>query len=154
MNDVEGPIFIRLANRGRDYSKPTEQIYDADVKTEGRAPGKVKNIRISNIRATVTGDVYKRQGIMISGIPGHYIEDVVLENVDITYPGAGFVVDQPVPERIAQYPEAFFFGTLPSWGAYIRHARDIEFKNVTMRTLTDDPREKIVQVDVEGFVQN
>ncbi|MFC1652245.1 glycoside hydrolase family 28 protein [Planctomycetota bacterium] len=154
MNDVEGPIFIPLANRGRTYEKPTEQIYGQDVKAEGLPPGTVKNIRISNIRATVTGEKYDRQGIMISGIPGHYIEDVALENIDITYPGSGPVVEKEVAEDIARYPEQFFFGTLPSWGAYIRHARNVEFKNVTMSTLIPDPREKIVQVDVEGFVEH
>jgi polygalacturonase len=154
MNDVEGPIFIRLGNRGRTYAAPTEQIYGKDVKTEGLAPGIVKNIRISRIRATVTGDKFDRQGIMISGIPGHCVEDVVLEDIDITYPGGGPAVEKDVPEDIARYPEPFFFGTLPSWGAYIRHTRDVEFKNVTMRTRTPDPRKRIVQVDVEGFVEH
>ncbi|NJB83493.1 glycosyl hydrolase family 28 protein [Wenyingzhuangia aestuarii] len=30
-NNVEGPIFIRLGNRGRTYEKPTEQVYGSNM---------------------------------------------------------------------------------------------------------------------------
>lgn len=156
MNEVEGPLFIRLANRGRTYVKPTEQIYGQDVKTEGRLAGRVKNIRISNIQATVTGEKYDRQGIMIAGIPGHYVENVVLENIKISYPGGGDQQDaqRVVPEDEARYPEQFFFGILPAWGAYVRHARNIEFKNVELTLRSEDARQKIILDDVEGFVNH
>ena len=58
-----------------------------------------------------------------------------------------------VPEDIARYPEQFFFGVLPAWGAYIRHARNIEFRNVVMQTRSADARKKIVLDDVDGFVE-
>jgi polygalacturonase len=155
MNNVEGPIFIRLANRGRTYHKPTEQIQGKDVEPEGAAVGSCRNIRIRNIKATVTSDIQKRCGIMISGIPGHCIENVVLENIEVSYPGGGTAEDaaREVPEDIARYPEQFFFGVLPSWGAYIRHARHVEFRNVKMSVRSPDAREKFVLVDVEGFVE-
>ena len=90
---------------------------------------------------------------MISGISGHFVENVVLENIKISYPGGGTAEDanREVPEDIARYPEQFFFGVLPSWGAYIRHARNIQFKNVTMEKRSEDARKRIVLVDVEGF---
>jgi hypothetical protein len=92
---------------------------------------------------------------MITGIPGHYVEDVVLENIKISYPGGGTQEDaeRVVPEDIARYPEQFFFGVLPSWGAYIRHARNIELINVELKTRTTDARQKIYMEDVEGFVE-
>ena len=154
MNNVEGPIFIRLGNRGRTYEKPTEQIYDQEVESEGAPVGSVKNITIRNVKATVVSDISERCGIMISGIPGHSIEKVLLQDIDISYPGGGTVEDagRQVAEDIARYPEQFFFGVLPAWGAYIRHAKNIQFKNVTMTTRKPDKREKIVLKDVEGFV--
>ena len=154
MNNVEGPLFIRLGNRGRSYEAPTEQVYGAAVKAEGLPPGIMRNIRISNIQATVVSDQPERCGVFISGIPGHLVEDVVLENIQITYPGGGTAeqAQRVVAEDEARYPEAFFFGTLPSWGAYIRHARSITFRNVTMAVRSPDQRQKIVQVGVEGFV--
>ena len=89
-------------------------------------------------------------------IPGHYVEDVVLENVQISYPGGGTREDAEriVPEDIARNPEQFFFGVLPAWGTYIRHARNIEFKNVVMQTRSPDARKKIILDDVEGFVDH
>jgi polygalacturonase len=154
MENVEGPLFIRLGGRGRVYDKPTEQVYGEEVKSEGNPPGIVRNIHISNIKATVIGDEQERNGIMISGIPGHDVENVVLENIDISYPGGGTAEDaqREVAENIARYPEQFFFGVLPSWGAYIRHAENIEFKNVKLTTRAPDARQMIVTVDVEGFV--
>ena len=58
-----------------------------------------------------------------------------------------------VPEDIARYPEQFFFGVLPAWGAYIRHARNIEFTNVELKIRTTDARQKMYIEDVEGFVE-
>ena len=92
---------------------------------------------------------------MITGIPGHYVEDVVLENIKISYPGGSTREDakRVVPEDIARYPEQYFFGVIPSWGAYIRHARNIEFINVELKTRTTDARQKMYMEDVEGFVE-
>ncbi len=154
MNNVEGPVFIRLGNRGRSYEAPTEQIYDKEVKSEGMPVGSVKNISIRNIKATVVSEEQKRCGIMISGIPNHYIENVLLENITISYPGGGTEEDAAmvVPEDIARYPEQFFFGVLPAWGAYVRHAKNVQFKNVKMTTRLNDKREMIYTEDVDGFV--
>ena len=156
MRDVEGPIFIRLGNRGRTYHQKTEQIYGNDVKPEGAPVGWTKNIKISQIKATVKGNDLKKQGIMISGIPGHPIENVILEDLDISFTGGGTEEDAKrlVPEDIARYPEQFFFGVLPAWGAYIRHAKNIEFKNVNLTVQTKDHRQRIVLVDVEGFKEH
>ncbi|MDF7800134.1 glycosyl hydrolase family 28 protein [Pontiellaceae bacterium B1224] len=156
MNDVEGPVFIRLGNRGRIYDKPTEQVYGEEVKPEGAPPGTVKNIKISNIKAIVAGDIQKRNGIMISGIPDHYIEDVVLENIEISFPGGGTAEDaaREVPEDEARYPEQFFFGVLPSWGAYVRHAKNVTFKNVNLTTRQPDARKELVLVDVNDFSES
>lgn len=178
MENVGNPIFIRLGNRGSTFTGRSSRGQGADVEPEGAPIGTIKNIRISDVVATVTiedrikaaSPPYKgikpvttpgvtdseksRSGpIMITGIPGHYVEDVILENIKISYPGHGTAADaqREVSEDIARYPEQFFFGPLPAWGAYIRHARNIEFKNVELSLRSDDARERIVLVDVEGF---
>jgi len=153
MNNVEGPLFIRLGNRGRLYERPTEQIYKQTVESEGAPVGSVKNITIRNINATVISDLPKRCGIMISGIPGHPVENILLENIDISYPGGGTAEDaqRQISEDIARYPEQFFFGVLPSWGAFIRHANNVQFKDVNMSVRKADVREMIITDDVERF---
>ena len=182
MEDVGNPIFIRLGNRGSSFEKNIDMYQNAnkDDKPESRPVGTIKNIRISDVVAEVTKEsiekinrspvhgkltlsneeLSKRQKsrsgpIMITGIPGHYIEDVVLENITISFPGGGTVEDAAmvVAEDETRYPEQFFFGVLPSWGAYIRHARNVEFKNVNLSTRNPDKREKIVLEDVEGFME-
>lgn len=167
MDNVGSPIFIRLGNRGRIYENFTEQIQNANARPEGAPVGSVKNIRISEVVADVQLTSAKGPNkeftdkqramagpIMIAGIPNHYIENVVLENIEISYPGLGTKKDtkREVPEDIARYPEQFFFGVLPGWGAYIRHAKNIEFNNVKMTLRSEDEREMIVLDDVEGFV--
>ena len=110
--------------------------------------------QISDLVAEVVGEDKSRSGpIMITGIPGHCVEDIVLKNIRISYPGGGTQNDanRAVPEDIARYPEQFFFGVLPAWGAYIRHARNVEFRNVVLEPRSPDERKKIVLDDVEGF---
>ena len=180
MEDVGNPIFIRLGNRGRTYSRRTRGGQGTDVQPAEAPVGTLKNVRISDVVAEVTiedraraaqatyknlkvdtapgvtdAEHSKAGPIMITGIPGHYVEDVVLENIRISFPGGGTQehAKRVVPEDIARYPEQFFFGVLPAWGAYIRHARHIEFRNVVMQTRSADAREKIVLDDVEGFVE-
>ncbi|CAA6692471.1 MULTISPECIES: glycoside hydrolase family 28 protein [unclassified Lentimonas] len=149
----EGPLFVRLGSRGREYDKPTEQIQGKDAKPEGVPTGSMKGITIRNITAEVVTEDRKRSGIMITGVPGHYIEDVLLENITISYPGGGTAEEAKnvVDEDIARYPEQFFFGVLPSWGAYIRHAKNVEFKNVNMYTRAPDARQRLVLEDVVDF---
>jgi len=173
------PVFIRLGNRGRIYSQNTYTGTDKinGEKSEGAPVGSVKNIRISNVVTEVnfpdreqdrkaiyknanykTEELTEREKaqagpIMIAGIPGHYIENVKLENITISYPGGGTEAEAKavVPEDITRYPEQYFFGVLPAWGAYIRHAKNIQFKNVKMNTRNPDAREMIVLDDVEEF---
>ena len=158
MENVGNPIFIRLGNRGSTFGKGV------------KAPvGSIKNVRVSDLVAEVTledpskalADLTVREKgmsgpIMITGIPGHLVEDVVLENVKISYPGYGSEeeAENIVPEDEARYPEQFFFGVLPAWGAYIRHAKNVAFKNVELTLRGEDARQKIILDDVEGFVNH
>lgn len=174
------PVFIRLGNRGQVYTKNTFTGTNKPKgdKSEGAPVGSIKNIRIRNVQAEVCfadrdldrkakykkvnyegkekTDREKAQAgpIMITGIPGHYIENITLENITISYPGGGIEEEANVvvPEDITRYPEQFFFGVLPAWGAYIRHAKNVQFKNVKMTTREDDQREMIVLDDVENFI--
>lgn len=172
MKDVGSPIFIRLGNRGSTFSKNG---------TAKSSVGTLKNIRISDVvaevtiedREKVTRATYKnvkvedapgitdkeksKAGpIMITGIPGHYVENIQLQNVTISFPGHGTTEDalRSVAEDVDRYPEQYFFGVLPAWGAYIRHAKNVEFKNVEMTFRDDDARQKIVLEDAVSFIEN
>lgn len=171
MQDVGCPIFIRLGDRGKTYNsgdknKPPvgtlKNIRISDVVAEVTIEDREKATRAAykNIKAEDAPEITEREKskagpIMITGIPGYYIEDVTLQNIKISFPGYGTTEDakRKVPEDIDRYPEQFFFGVLPSWGAYIRHAKNIEFVDVELEARTPDARKRIHLEDVDGFVE-
>lgn len=152
MYNCGGPIFVRLGNRGRDYSKSIKQVYKTDAKPEGRPIGKIKNITFRNIEGRLTGRLDPpTEGIMFTGLPGHYIENVTMENIHFSYTGFGDlnVQNKVVSEDEARYPEQLFFGVLPSYGMYIRHVKGLKMENITMELRNHDNRPAIVMNDVQ-----
>lgn len=138
--------------------------------------GKLENIHIRNVSVEIAKDKpdagYDYEGpiedmprnispIVIAGLPDALIAKVSLENVDIKYPGGGNPLFAKrdldsldrVPERPDAYPDFSMFAELPAWGIYIRHARDLEFKNVSLSAKKKDYRTAIVLDDVHqsGF---
>ena len=161
MQNVGGPVFIRLGNRGRRYDRPTEQVYGAKVEPEGRPVGTLRGIVIRGLKAEVRGPALDRQGIMITGVPGHRIQDVLLEDIEIRFAGPPLAtpVAAVVAEDVARYPEQFFFGTLPSWGLFARHVDGLVLRNVRIDRSGEDVRRPWVLEDVggvraEGFAVN
>lgn len=148
-------IFIRLGHR----------------KTEA-AIGKVRNIHITNVKVEVPAGKpdkgYEMEGPVvpyphnvfpasITGLPGHPVENVVLENIMVTYEGGGskqvahFGLDSlsKVPEKESDYPEFSMFGELPCWGLYVRHASGIQLKNVKLEYKKTDFRPAVIFDDVQ-----
>lgn len=90
----------------------------------------------------------------IVGLPDYPIENVILENVEIVYPGAGnpqyakrgLTAEEldGIPEMETAYPEFSQFKELPAWAFYIRHAKGLRFKNVTFKAAQSDYRPAIV----------
>lgn len=152
-------IFVRLGHRS------------------GEKPGYIKNVSIKNIKVEVPfgrPDIdYDLRGpevnffhntfpASITGIPGHDVENIVLENIEIIYPGRATkgMAYLPlsrlndVPEAIEDYPEFHMFGELPSYGMYVRHVKDIKFKNVVFKLKEYDFRPAFVFDDVKGIEMN
>jgi hypothetical protein len=95
----------------------------------------------------------------IVGTPGYPVEDVTLENIEISYGGraskeiAYIPLEKitTIPENEAGYPDFSMFGELPCWGFYIRHAKGVKLKNVKLSFLEDDFRPALVLDDVKGI---
>ena len=149
-------LFIRLGQRS------------------GNRKGAIRNVRITNLTAQIPferPDInYDLRGpevdyfhnihpAPICGIPDNPIENIYLENINITYPGRatkGMAYiplwrKGDVPEQINKYPEFTMFGELPAWGFYLRHVRNITLKNVQLSLADEDFRPEIVEEDVEGM---
>ncbi|MEO0731902.1 MAG: glycosyl hydrolase family 28 protein [Bacteroidota bacterium] len=151
MYNCSGPIFIRLGNRGRTYDKSIKQVYGADVQPEGRPVGKIRNVTLRNIEGRLTGRIDPpTEGIMFTGLPNHYIEDVTLENINLSYTGFGDlnVANREILEDEARYPEQLFFGVLPSYGMYLRHVKGLKVNNFTATLRDHDDRHAIMMDDV------
>lgn len=143
MDDIfNSPIYIRIGNRMRGPK---------DLK-----PSIARNISISNVEVT---NCDSRYALLIVGLPGNPVENVLLKNIDIQYKGGLTKEDVRTQKganpfffgRNGGYPEPSAHGIQPAWGVSMSHARNITFKNVTMQLMQPDEREKIFMDDVENF---
>jgi polygalacturonase len=132
---VNSPIFIRLGNRARGPDNPP--------------PGVIRRVNISNV---VCSNAASRLGSIISGIPGHPIEDLRISNVQIVQQGGGTAANAEIkpPERENTYPEPGMFGTMPSYGFYIRHVKNLEMHHIDVSYDKPDMRPVMALNDVAG----
>ena len=49
------------------------------------------------------------------------------------------------------YPEPYKIGTLPAYGVFARHVRNLELANITTRFETDDQRPAAMFADIQGL---
>jgi len=132
---VNAPIFVRLGRRARGPNNPP--------------PGVIKRVRISNV---VASNVDSRHGILISGIPGHDIEDLGLRDIRIAYRGGGTAADAALEpeEKETDYPEPDMFGNMPACALFARHVKALTAHDVVITLDTPDARPAVRLQDVAG----
>jgi polygalacturonase len=133
---ISAPIFLRLGARMRA--------------PQGTPIGELRRVSISDVR------VYNAdadQSCVISGIPGHDINDLQLSNIRIYYKGGGTAAqaEKPVPEIEKDYPEPSMFGAMPAYGFYIRHVSGLKLRDVDVSYMSDDARPAFILDDVKGL---
>ena len=131
---TSAPIFLRLGSRMRG--------------PQGVPVGTLRRVLISNL---VSSNSQSRLACMITGIPGHPVEDVKLSNIYLQHQGGGTEEDAAIepPEKETAYPEPNMFGPLPAHGFFIRHAKGIEMTNIEVEYLKADARPALVLDDVQ-----
>ncbi|MBV9924227.1 MAG: glycoside hydrolase family 28 protein [Acidobacteria bacterium] len=137
MRDVSNsPIFLRLGARLRGPKEST----------------KVGELRRVNISDFVVYNADPRYASIISGVPGHDIEDVRLRNIRIYYRGGGTPAQAALdpPEKEEAYPEPSMFGEMPAYGFFVRHVRGLEMSDVWVTFLAEDARPAFVLDGVRG----
>jgi polygalacturonase len=136
MRDINNsPIFVRLGARMR---APKDFPFCT-----------LHRVLISNIVAyDVTGD----QGAIISGIPGHDIEDLTLSNIHIYFKGGGTKEQaaREVRPLINDYPEPDSFGITPAYGFFIRNVKGLKMSDVEVSYMKEDLRPAFVLDNVDG----
>ena len=137
MRDIfNAPIYIRLGARLRG--------------PQPIAIGTARRIKIDNV---VAHNVAAESGILLVGEPGHPIEDLSLSNIFIDYVGGGTKEQaaREVPDfERGRYPEPHLLGTMPSWGLFARHVKNLDVSRVEFRVAQDDLRPTVILNDVAG----
>jgi polygalacturonase len=126
MRDIANcPIFLRLGSRMRGPNGPPV--------------GQLRRVIISNV---VVYNADSKYASIISGIPGHDIEDVTLNNIRIYHKGGGTKEQAALdpPEKENDYPEPSMFGEIPASGFFIRHVRGLEMNAINLTWLKEDAR--------------
>jgi polygalacturonase len=128
------PIFIRLGSRLRGPDSPPI--------------GTIKRVSISHL---VASDAEWSLGSVISGLPGHPIEDIRFSDIRILQQGGGpkELAERVPPEEEKSYPEPGMFGPMPSYGFFFRHVTGLDMHDVKIDYAKPEARPVIVLDDVQ-----
>ena len=131
----DSPIFLRLGSRMRGPA--------------GAAVGAIRRVLISNV---VCSNATSPICSIITGIPGHRVEDVRLSNIVVEHQGGGTREQASIriPEKEAEYPDPDMFGPMPAHGFFVRHVRGIEMEGIKIIAGKRDERPAFVLEDVEN----
>lgn len=156
--NVGCPFFVIVGDRARG--------------PEGTGIGSIKNVSISHLIHTgpyselprKRGPYFRHletlpfnhQAGMVVGLEGHLVENVTLEDIHLEMQGGEGkeAAEHIVPENPKGYPDANIFGTLNSYGFFIRHAKNVKATNITASVINPDERKEIHVDDVENFVRS
>jgi polygalacturonase len=130
MRDIfNSPIFLRLGARMRG--------------PEGRQVGALRRVALSNF---IVYNADPRYASIISGIPGHDIQDLSLNNIRIYYQGGGTTEQAKLaPAELEKaYPEPRMFGDMPAYGFFVRHVTGLEMNDVEVSFHNDEMRPALV----------
>lgn len=136
MDAVTVPVMVRLGARLKTF-RPGETP---------RPTGALRDVTIKNLHATNARQI----GILVSGIPGHPIESLRFENIEIELSGEPTPPSEAVTlaENESAYPEIRMFGpAMPAYGIYARHLTEAVFKNVHVSAATAQARPAAVFID-------
>jgi polygalacturonase len=136
MRDLSSPpLFLRLGARLRGPKETT-------------TVGSLKRVLINNL---VCHNAPQKVCSILSGIPGHLIEDIKLSNIYIESAGGAQAQATSVqpPELEGNYPEPGMFGSMPAVGFFLRHLRNLEMSHVEIAPIHPDARPAFYLKDVE-----
>ena len=155
LEEVDGGIMENITiNNLAMTDVPDYAIYLTTGK-RNRTPdlttvSRMRNILISNVVADGVG---KMSGIQVMGLPEAPLEGIRLVNIRLISRGGGSAKDAAiVPKELGTgYPEPGKMGTLPAYGIYARHVRDLEPANINVSFATNDLRPAAAFADIDGL---
>ena len=131
-------IFVRLCKRDNDYH-------------QGAPPKPVQYLRNVVIRDVLVNSD-STIPCSITGLPGHPVENVLLQNIAMHVKGTGVLYNHPLAEDSTIRPESnLWIDSLPAYGMYVRHARNVTFDCYTVIADSADARPKYAMEDTAGI---
>ena len=150
MDEVRTPMLFRLGSRLNVFRKGQDTRQQT---------GTFENVVIRNVKAKAAANaqLMPPSGILITGVPGHYITNLTLENIEISLAGGGEAehARQVVPEAIDQYPEVKTFGPrIPAYGIWARHVKGLKLNNIKFTLANNDMRPALICEDGQELQVN
>ena len=140
ISNAANPIFILVTNRLR-----TGEL--------GVKPGKIRNVEIRNVTITEQREGRHHGPIStatLSGLPGYPIENLTFENIRMINAGGGKAEDAlAVPPYLTEYSPNKY-KTRPAAAFFVRHVKNLTFRNVEVGYETPDLRPPLVIWDADG----
>lgn len=146
MKNVPRPIFMTFCQQKACVDAP-EEMYPMKA---------MHHFTFSNLIAD-NSELDKNSVIFITGMPEHYIENIILKDIQMTVSGGGTKEDA-LNTDIKEYtldvldgwwPEFHLVGTLPASGFYLRHLDGLYLENVHLNIVSADARPPFVLEDVK-----
>lgn len=151
MKNVPRPIFMTFCQQRACVDAPME-MYPMKAMENFIFRGIVADNR----------ELDKNSAIFITGLPGHYIENIVLDDIQFYVSGTGTPEDA-MKEKVNEYtlevldevrkawwPEFYGVGTLPAYGIYARHIKGLSMNNIQINTVSNDARPPFIFDDVKN----
>jgi polygalacturonase len=155
LEEVDGGIMEDITINNLTMVDVSDYAIYLTTGKRNRTPGvtstsRMKNILISNVIADGVG---KMSGIQIMGLPDQPVEGIRLQNILLISNGGGTEKDAAIKPRElgTGYPEPGKIGTLPAYGIFARHVRDLELANIHVSFKTNELRPAAVFNDVQGL---
>jgi hypothetical protein len=147
MTNVPRPVFMTLCQQRASVDAP-EEMYPM---------GSMENFIFRGIIVD-NRELDKNSAIFITGMPGHYINNISFSDIQLHFSGGGSMQDADrldIPEYTQDilkgwWPEFQLVGTLPASGIYARHVKGLTLQNVHIFTEANDARAPIVLEDVKS----
>ena len=147
MKNVPRPIFMTFCQQRAGADTP-EELFPMKA---------MHDFIFSNIIADNTG-LDKNSAILITGMPGHPSENIILKDIRFLTAGGGNAEDasrqhmnEYTPEVLqGWWPEFRLIGTLPASCIFIRHANGVYMDNLILSSKDQDARPPVVFDDVQN----
>ena len=111
-------------------------------------PGPLATVRISNVVASGA-----KLPSVIAGLPDWPVTGVSIDgfSVSMANSGTGATALETIPEVPHKYPQPTMFGPLPAFGIFVRHASDVNLRDLHLQPAPGENRAAIVADDVDDL---